>query len=108
MPNGVQTSIRSLERLLRMEPVNVNGAMANLMTYNGYFPGPTINVKKGDILRINFSNYLPHPRTRRHRHDGYVAYYGDGYDVEQERYEIVVVDWLDIKAEPVFKILQRL
>lgn len=43
-----------------VSPVNVNGTMANLMTYNGYFPGPTINVKKGDILRINFTNSLPY------------------------------------------------
>ncbi|RJQ54589.1 MAG: multicopper oxidase family protein [Nitrospiraceae bacterium] len=39
--------------------VNVNGTMADLMTYNGYYPGPTISVKKGDVLRINFTNSLP-------------------------------------------------
>lgn len=43
-----------------ISPVNVNGTMANLMTYNGYYPGPTISVKKGDILRINFTNSLPY------------------------------------------------
>ena len=39
--------------------VNVNGVLANLMTYNGYFPGPTIKVKKNDVVRINFTNSLP-------------------------------------------------
>lgn len=43
-----------------ISPVNVNGTTANLMTYNGYFPGPTINVKKGDILKIRFTNSLPY------------------------------------------------
>jgi FtsP/CotA-like multicopper oxidase with cupredoxin domain len=40
--------------------INVNGTLANLMTYNGYFPAPTIQVKKGDILRVKFTNGLPH------------------------------------------------
>lgn len=43
-----------------ISPVNVNGTMANLMTYNGYFPGPTIDVKRGDVLRIKFTNSLPY------------------------------------------------
>lgn len=47
----------TLEPLI--SPVNVNGATANLMTYNGYYPGPTISVKKDDILRVNFINSLP-------------------------------------------------
>jgi FtsP/CotA-like multicopper oxidase with cupredoxin domain len=42
-----------------ISPVNVNGTMANLMTYNGYYPGPSISVRKGDILRVNFVNSLP-------------------------------------------------
>ncbi len=38
--------------------ININGVNAHLMTYNGYFPGPTIKLPKGDILRINFTNSL--------------------------------------------------
>lgn len=41
-------------------PVKINGVTANLMTYNGFFPGPTITVKKNDIVRINFTNSLPY------------------------------------------------
>jgi FtsP/CotA-like multicopper oxidase with cupredoxin domain len=43
----------------RIAPVNVNGAIANLMTYNGSFPGPVIRVRKGDTVRINMKNSLP-------------------------------------------------
>jgi FtsP/CotA-like multicopper oxidase with cupredoxin domain len=39
--------------------VNVNGVNANLLTYNGSFPAPTIRAKVGDRLRIHFKNSLP-------------------------------------------------
>ena len=39
--------------------VNVNGTLANLLTYNGSFPAPTIRVKKGDTLRVHLKNALP-------------------------------------------------
>ncbi len=38
--------------------VNVNGTLANLLTYNGAYPAPTIRVKKGDILKVHFKNSL--------------------------------------------------
>ncbi len=43
----------------KMTRVSVNGTMANLMTYNGSFPGPTVRAKKSDLLRVNFKNSLP-------------------------------------------------
>ena len=39
--------------------VNVNGNLANLLTYNGVYPAPTIRVKKGDTLRVHLKNSLP-------------------------------------------------
>ena len=39
--------------------VNVNGTLANLLTYNGSYPAPTIRVKKGDTLRVHLKNSLP-------------------------------------------------
>ena len=43
----------------RIAPININGTMANLMTFNGYYPGPTIRVNRGDMVKINFTNWLP-------------------------------------------------
>lgn len=43
----------------KMASVNINGIQANLLTYNGYYPGPTIRFKKGDLLKIHFKNSLP-------------------------------------------------
>lgn len=43
----------------RMAPVYVKGIKANLFTYNGSYPGPTIRVRKGDTLKLNFKNSLP-------------------------------------------------
>jgi FtsP/CotA-like multicopper oxidase with cupredoxin domain len=39
--------------------VDVNGTPARLLTYNGAFPGPTIRVRRGDILTVNYTNRLP-------------------------------------------------
>jgi FtsP/CotA-like multicopper oxidase with cupredoxin domain len=39
--------------------VNVNGTNANLMTFNGSYPGPTIRAKAGDIVKIDYKNSLP-------------------------------------------------
>ncbi|QJD30716.1 multicopper oxidase domain-containing protein [Methylococcus geothermalis] len=44
----------------KIAPVDINGTTANLQTYNGLFPGPTIKVKKGDILKVHFKNSLPY------------------------------------------------
>lgn len=42
----------------KMAPVNVNGTWANLLTYNGLYPAPTIKVARGDHLRIDLTNSL--------------------------------------------------
>ena len=67
----------------RVAPVNVNGTVANLWTYNGSYPAPTIRVRSGDLLRIHFTNSLPdsgvnilgHPRdlTNLHTHGLHVS-----------------------------------
>ncbi len=45
---------------VKVTPVSINGTTANLLTYNGYFPAPTLRVNKGDLLRLHFSNSLPY------------------------------------------------
>lgn len=39
--------------------IRVNGTNASLMTYNGSYPGPTIRLKPGSVLRVNLKNSLP-------------------------------------------------
>lgn len=43
--------------------VTVEGQQANLLTYNGQFPGPTIRVNRGDLLRVRFRNSMPRTGT---------------------------------------------
>ncbi len=43
----------------RVAAVNVNGTIANLWTYNGLYPAPTIRVHSGDLLRVRLTNFLP-------------------------------------------------
>src|SRR5574341_266030 len=49
--------------------VNVNGTMANLLTYNGSFPAPTIRARKGDVLKVHFRSSLPMMGTNILGHD---------------------------------------
>jgi FtsP/CotA-like multicopper oxidase with cupredoxin domain len=44
--------------------VPLDGGQANLLTYNGLFPGPTIRIRKGDLLRIHFRNSMPRTGSR--------------------------------------------
>lgn len=39
-------------------PINVNGTWANLLTYNGIYPAPTMKVRSGDYLQIRLTNSL--------------------------------------------------
>ncbi len=68
----------------KMARINVNGTSADLMTYNGLYPGPTIRAKNSDLLRVRFKNSLPtslgtnmlgHPRyvTNLHTHGLHVS-----------------------------------
>ena len=50
-------------------PVGVDGTTANLLTYNATHPAPTIRVRRGDTLRINFTNSLPDLGTNILGHD---------------------------------------
>ncbi len=43
----------------RIAPVDIDGTTANLMTFNGHFPGPTLRAKKGDRVYVNYTNALP-------------------------------------------------
>jgi len=63
-PGVVEVSIEA-----KVAPVNVNGVIANLLTYNGRYPAPTMKVRKGDLLRVNLKNSLPMLGTNILGHD---------------------------------------
>jgi hypothetical protein len=59
MPNLSDTpGVVEVELEAAVAPVNIQGRVANLLTYNGAFPAPTICGKKGDLLRVHFKNSL--------------------------------------------------
>jgi FtsP/CotA-like multicopper oxidase with cupredoxin domain len=60
MPNVSTTpGVVEVNLEAKVAPVNINGKVANLQTYNGAYPAPTIKVKKGDLLKVHFKNSLP-------------------------------------------------
>jgi FtsP/CotA-like multicopper oxidase with cupredoxin domain len=77
----------------RVSPVIVNGTAANLLTYNGAFPGPTIRVNNSDVLKIKLTNSLSmlgtnilgHDRdiTNLHTHGLHVSPEGNSDNVMQ-------------------------
>jgi FtsP/CotA-like multicopper oxidase with cupredoxin domain len=57
--DGMLRNVATVDLEAKIAPVSVNGVLANLMTYNGYYPAPTIAAKKGELLRVRFTNSLP-------------------------------------------------
>ncbi len=55
------------------------------MTYNGCYPGPTISLPRGDILRVNLTNNLPVSSTSEvnilGHHRGYTNLHSHGWHV---------------------------
>jgi FtsP/CotA-like multicopper oxidase with cupredoxin domain len=69
-PRWVESEDGVLEADLTVQFTNVvvNGQKVNLRTYNGGFPGPTLVVKPGDVLRLREVNTLPaEPATGPHQ-----------------------------------------
>ena len=48
----------------RRATVNIAGATANLLTYNGQYPGPLVRVRRTQGLRFKFRNELPDDGAR--------------------------------------------
>ena len=94
MPNiSTVPGIVEVNMEAKLAPININGTTANLQTYNGYYPAPTIKVKKGDLLKVHFVNSLPYsgtnsmgmPRndTNLHTHGFHVSPMGNSDNVMQ-------------------------
>lgn len=57
--NNLDANIVEVNLEAKPAVVNINGVQANPLTYNGYYPGPTIYLKQGNILKVHFKNSLP-------------------------------------------------
>lgn len=57
---GTRTSPSVVEVALQAEEgwVPVAGRSARLWTYNGRYPGPTLKLREGDHVRLEFTNYV--------------------------------------------------
>ena len=64
----------------RYEPISVAEQQATLYSYNGQIPGPRIETKPGDTVRIRFTNYLPNP-TNIHYHGLHIPPTGNADNV---------------------------
>ena len=60
--------------------VTIAGKAARLKTYNGTTPGPTLMVKPGDVITVNFTNNLGEP-TNLHMHGFHVSPSGNSDNV---------------------------
>ncbi|HYB98692.1 MAG TPA: multicopper oxidase family protein [Candidatus Limnocylindrales bacterium] len=57
---------RIVEAAIRAAPATVpmfDGRAFDVWAYNGQVPGPTLRVRRGDTLRVHFTNGLPQPTT---------------------------------------------
>jgi FtsP/CotA-like multicopper oxidase with cupredoxin domain len=64
----------------RIKLLGQGGLEVELMTYNDSFPGPTMRLKEGDRVRINFRNDLKEP-TNLHFHGLHIPPTGQGDNV---------------------------
>lgn len=58
-PNVVEVYLEAKVSTHELAP----GVMTELWTYNGFFPGPTIEAKVGDTVRVRLANKLPEATT---------------------------------------------
>ncbi|MGB3790635.1 MAG: multicopper oxidase family protein [Phormidesmis sp.] len=60
--------------------INLDGQQATLMAYNAQVPGPRLEAKPGDTVRIRFTNNLPEP-TNLHYHGLNISHSGNADNV---------------------------
>ncbi|MDE5074329.1 MAG: multicopper oxidase domain-containing protein, partial [Trichodesmium sp. St5_bin8] len=62
-----QDGILEIDLTANISQINLGNKQAYVLNYNGQIPGPRLEVKPRDTIRINFTNNLPQP-TNIHYH----------------------------------------
>ncbi|MGD1939929.1 MAG: multicopper oxidase family protein [Leptolyngbyaceae cyanobacterium] len=91
-----QSGVLELSLQARQQPVPLGNQTATLLTYNGQVPGPTLEAKTGDTVRITFENQLA-KTTNLHFHGLHIPPTGNADNVflavpsgATQQYEFVV------------------
>ncbi len=56
-----KTATRNFDLTAQQRNITIAGQNAELLTYNGSFPGPLLEVQEGDVVTVNFNNQLREP-----------------------------------------------
>ncbi|MCL2927834.1 MAG: multicopper oxidase family protein [Trichodesmium sp. MAG_R01] len=75
-----QDGILEIDLTANISQINLGNKQAYVLNYNGQIPGPRLEVKPGDKIRINFTNNLPQP-TNIHYHGLHIPMTGNADNV---------------------------
>ncbi|MEB3343419.1 multicopper oxidase family protein [Okeania sp.] len=78
--NQSQDGILELDLTTNLNRINLGNKPAYLLNYNGQIPGPRLEAKPGDTIKINFTNNLPQP-TNIHYHGLHIPITGNADNV---------------------------
>ncbi|NET46258.1 multicopper oxidase family protein [Okeania sp. SIO2B3] len=78
--NQSQDGLLEVNLIARINKINLGNKQAYVLNYNGQIPGPRLEAKPGDIIRINFTNKLPQP-TNIHYHGLHIPITGNADNV---------------------------
>ncbi len=78
--NQSQDGILEVNLTASYNQVNLGNKQAYVLNYNGQIPGPRLEAKPGDTIRINFTNNLPKP-TNIHYHGLHIPITGNADNV---------------------------
>ncbi|NEP77129.1 MAG: multicopper oxidase domain-containing protein [Okeania sp. SIO3B3] len=59
--NQSQDGILEVNLIANINKINLGNKQAYVLNYNGQIPGPRLEAKPGDTIRVNFINKLPQP-----------------------------------------------
>ncbi|NES89110.1 MULTISPECIES: multicopper oxidase family protein [Okeania] len=78
--NQSQDGLLEVNLIASINKINLGNKQAYVLNYNGQIPGPRLEAKPGDTIRINFTNKLPQP-TNIHYHGLHIPITGNADNV---------------------------